>query len=70
MSTRTVERKDSTVVHTSGWRNPRFQRLAGIATATGLLLSFVAISCLNADVQDVTQNKIPYIQERIASLSL
>jgi hypothetical protein len=68
----TVTRKRERVVASdvSAWRTPRFQRFAAIVTGTGLLLSFVAISCLKADVDDVTKNKIPFIQQQIAQLHL
>jgi hypothetical protein len=69
MSSTVTRRRERIVASdTSAWRTPRFQRFAAIVTGTGLLLSFVAISCLKGDVDDVTKNKIPYIQQRIAEL--
>jgi hypothetical protein len=54
---------------TSAWREPRFQRFCGIITASALLFSFVAISCLKGDVDDVTKNKIPYIQQQLDQIA-
>lgn len=52
------------------WREARFQRFCGIITASALLLSFVAISCLNGDVKDVTDNKIPFIQQQLDQIAV
>ena len=47
-----------------------FGRTAAISLGTALLLSLVAAYNLNADVKDLTHNKIPYIQERISVLPM
>jgi hypothetical protein len=47
-----------------------FGRLAAITLGTGLLLSLVAAFNLSSDVNDLTQNKVPYIQNRVAMLQL
>jgi len=52
----------------SAWRSPRFQRFAAITVGTALLLSFVAISCLNADVNNLKAEKIPTIEGKLAEL--
>lgn len=50
------------------WQTPRFRILAGIAVATALLLSIIAIVSLNSGVGNVTEKKIPYIEKRIDKL--
>lgn len=45
-------------------------RMALICLGTGLLLSLIGAFNLNADVNDLTNNKVPYIQDRINSLNL
>ncbi len=47
----------------------RLGRLVTICALTAMLLSFVAIYNLNADVNDLAKNKIQYIQARLADLS-
>lgn len=47
----------------------RLATLAIVATLTGLLLSFVAISNLNAEVDNLLNSKIPYIQSRLDAIS-
>jgi hypothetical protein len=42
-----------------------FGRLAAITLGTGLLLSLVAAYNLNSEVNDLTQNKLTYVQNRI-----
>jgi hypothetical protein len=65
----TVTRRERIVrTDVSAWRTPRFQRFAAICAGTGLLLSFVAISCLKGDVDVVTKQQIPYIQQQLAML--
>ncbi len=59
---------DTEVKPVSAWRLPRFQRFATIMVGTGLLLSTVAISCLKTDVDIVTQEQIPFIQDQIANI--
>lgn len=46
----------------------RLGTLALIASATGLVLSLVAVANLNADVEDLTKNKLPYIQSRLDAM--
>lgn len=46
----------------------RLGTLALIASATGLVLSLVAVANLSADVDDLTKNKLPYIQSRLDGL--
>lgn len=43
-----------------------FGRMAAISLGTALLLSLVGAYNLNADVKDLTDNKVPYIQQRLA----
>jgi hypothetical protein len=61
----TREKRATEVREQSAWRLPRFQRFAAITVATSLLLSFVAISCLNGDVNIVKNEQIPFIQSQL-----
>ena len=54
----------------SVWRAERFQRFAAIALGTGMLLSLVAAFNLRADVDNLTQKKIPYIQSQLDNLQV
>lgn len=47
----------------------RLATLAIVATVTGLLLSFVAISNMNKDVDNLVNSKIPYVQSRLDAIS-
>jgi hypothetical protein len=53
------------LTHVSVWRTEPFQRFAAITLGAGLLLSLVAAFDLKASVDNLTQNKIPYIQSRL-----
>lgn len=64
----TTFRKSERVEAGTRW-TPRFKRFAAITAGTGLLLSLVGVMCLKADVDTVTKQQIPYIQDRIAGLS-
>jgi len=52
----------------SVWRTEPFQIFAAITLGTGLLLSLVAAFDLKASVDNLTQNKIPYIQSQLDKL--
>jgi hypothetical protein len=52
----------------SAWESPRFQRFCAITVLSALLFSGIAISNLNADVKSVTDQKVPYIENRVADL--
>ena len=54
----------------SVWLTQRFQRFAAIAMGTGLLLSVVAALNLKADVDNLTEKKIPYIQSQMDKLQV
>jgi hypothetical protein len=66
----TREGTTTTVEPVSAWRLPRFQRFAAITVGSALLFSFVAISCLQGDVDVVTKQQIPYIQEQLSQYSM
>jgi hypothetical protein len=54
----------------SVWQKERFQRFAAIAVGTGLLLSLVGAFNLRADVGNLTQIKVPYIQSQMDKLQV
>ncbi len=47
-----------------------FGRLAVVSLGAALLLSLVAAFNLNSDVKNLTANKMPYVQDRIAAVPI
>jgi hypothetical protein len=66
--------KESTVTGelkpVSVWLNQRFQRCAAIVVSTGLLLTLVALLNLKANVDNLTEKKVPYIQSQMDKLQV
>lgn len=60
----TTFRQNERVETETRW-TPRFKRFAAITVGTSLLLSAVAIMCLKSDVDIVTKQQIPYIQDQL-----
>lgn len=52
----------------SAFNDPRFQRFCAITVLSALLFSGIAIANLNSDVKNVTEMKVPYIENRVADL--
>jgi hypothetical protein len=50
-------------------RQSKIMRLGAVCLGTGLLLSLVGAFNLNADVNDLTHNKVPYMQDRISQVN-
>ncbi|HEY9787616.1 MAG TPA: hypothetical protein V6D17_19670 [Candidatus Obscuribacterales bacterium] len=53
----------------SPWRDPDFQRFTAITLGTALLLSLVGAFNLRADVDNLTKEKVPILQQQIATLN-
>jgi hypothetical protein len=50
-------------------RQSNLVRMASICLGTGLLLSLVGAYNLNADINDLTNNKMPYMQDKINQIN-
>jgi hypothetical protein len=49
----------------SPWKMPRFQRFAAITVGAGLLMTLVMAFTEKAYVDNLLQNKLPYIQAQL-----
>lgn len=49
-------------------KKTRTMRLAAVSLGTALLLSLIGAYNLNADVKDLTGNKVAYIENRVSDL--
>jgi|AGTN01.3.fsa_nt_gi hypothetical protein len=52
----------------SAFNDPRFQRFCAITVLSALLFCGIGIANLNKDVKNVTDLKVPYIENRVADL--
>ncbi len=49
-------------------KKTRTMRLAAVSLGTALLLSLIGAYNLNADVKDLTGNKVAYMENRVADI--
>lgn len=52
----------------SAFHDSRFQRFCAITVLSALLFCGIAIANLNTDVKNVSEMKVPYIENRVADL--
>lgn len=49
-------------------KKTRTMRLGAVALGTAMLLSLIGAYNLNADVKDLTQNKVAYMEQRVSQI--
>jgi len=50
-------------------RQSNIMRIAGICLGAGLLMALVGAFNLNANINDLTHNKVPYMQDTISQIN-